>query len=86
MARLRHLVISIGVCGLLAACDRPAAPVAAAAPVSAAAPAATAKEKPAELPADTAWKSQVPAISAAQIPDTLRQADDALARDRKSVV
>lgn len=81
MARLRHLLISIGVCGLLAACDRPATPVAPAAPVStAAAPAATAKEKSAELPADTAWKSQVPAISAAQIPDTLRQADQALAR------
>ncbi len=81
MARVRHLLISIGVCGLLAACDRPAAPVAPAAPVSkGATPAATATEKPAELPVDTAWKSQVPAISAAQIPDTLRQADEALAR------
>jgi formylglycine-generating enzyme required for sulfatase activity len=81
MARLRHLLISIGVCGLLAACDRPAAPVAPAAPApNGAAPKATATEKPVELPADTTWKSQVPAISAAQIPDTLRQADEALAR------
>lgn len=81
MARLRHLLISIGVCGLLAACDRPAAPVAPVAPAPKGAnPDAAAKSPPSELPTDTAWKSQVPAISAAEIPDTLRQADEALAR------
>ncbi len=79
MARLRHLLISIGVCGLLAACDQPAAPVAAVAPAPAAEVPGTPPSVP-ELPADTAWKSQVPAISAAEIPDALRQADEALAR------
>ncbi|OGT57132.1 MAG: hypothetical protein A3E01_13750 [Gammaproteobacteria bacterium RIFCSPHIGHO2_12_FULL_63_22] len=81
MARLRHLLISIGVCGLLAACDRPAAPQAPAAPAPAGAePSVVAKASVPEQPVDTAWKSQVPAISAAEIPDTLRQADEALAR------
>ncbi len=84
MARLRYLLISIGVCGLLAGCDRPAAPVApvttapsAEVPTAGPPPAPT---SPPEKLEDTAWKSQVPAISAAQIPDTLRQADEALAR------
>ena len=81
MARLLHVLISIGVCGLLAACDRAAAP---AAPASSTAPtvpvAGPALPELSAPPADAAWKSQVPAISANQIKDTLRQADDALAR------
>ena len=81
MARLRHLLISLGVCGLLAACDRPAAPAAPVVPApSPQAPSKGKQPSAPELPADTAWKSQVPAITAAQIPDTLRQADEALAR------
>jgi formylglycine-generating enzyme required for sulfatase activity len=81
MARLRHLLISIGVCGLLAACDRSAAPVAPTTPVPASAvPSAVAPPSAVQPPADSAWKSQVPAIAVADIPDTLRQADEALAR------
>ncbi len=79
MARLRHLLISIGLCGLFAACDRPAAPVAAVAPAPAPEAPGTPPSAP-EVPADTAWKSQVPSIGATEIPDTLRQADEALAR------
>ncbi|MBC7657018.1 MAG: formylglycine-generating enzyme family protein [Frankiaceae bacterium] len=81
MARLRHLLISVGVCGLLAACDRGAVPAAApnvAKPQVAAN--SHALEVPAALPADDGWKSQVPSITATDIKDTLRQADDALAR------
>ena len=81
MARLRHLLISIGVCGLLAACDRAATPVAPVAPARSAEVPKPGKPAPTpEQPVDSAWKSQVPAIAAADISDTLRQADQALAR------
>ena len=86
MARLRHLLISVGVCGLLAACDRGAVPAAASqvAKPQVAKPQVAANshalEVPAALPADDGWKSQVPSITATDIKDTLRQADDALAR------
>ena len=84
MARLRHLMISIGVCGLLAGCDRSGTSVAPVAPFAPtpvdAAPAAGADPVAPALPADTAWRSQVPAIAAQDVPDTLRRANQALAR------
>ena len=81
MARLLHLLISIGVCGLIAACDRAAAPAAPSVPATRIAQApGSARPKPAKLPVDATWKSQVPSIPANEIKDTLRQADEALVR------
>jgi formylglycine-generating enzyme required for sulfatase activity len=85
MARLLHVLISIGVCGLLGACERaPASATASAAPEAQAQATETPKPTPVVLTeqqqAGPDWKSRVPAIEAGQVVATLHQADEALAR------
>lgn len=79
MARLRHVLIGIGVAVSLAACSRPepapgrseqAKPVQSPKPVAAPKPVRVAPE----------WNSSVPGIEPKQVKQTLRQADDALGR------
>lgn len=81
MTRLRHWISVIGMAGALACCGRTEPPPPPAKPVEtqAAAPAAQPEPAPA-VRALPQWRSRLPGIEAAQVPQTLRQADDALAR------
>jgi formylglycine-generating enzyme required for sulfatase activity len=80
MARSRHLLPGILACLCLAACvgerSRAPAPKPKPTPVS---PAVPQVDAPSRAPAPQ-WRPSVPKIEAGEIPATLRQADDALAR------
>ncbi len=80
MARLRQFVISVSLIACLCACDGPPAP----APrekVSRPATTPSARKPPASAPrVAPEWQSRLPEIDPAQLPQTLAQADAALAR------
>jgi formylglycine-generating enzyme required for sulfatase activity len=83
MPRLRHLFLSIGVAVAIIACGRtPSGNEVAATPTRTPSPAPATKPAPAPDRVRMApqWQSRVPEIAAAQVAQTLRQANDALAR------